>query len=275
MKEMCRDDSCDVIAEALQSDIFEWHFVFRGPPDTEFEGGVYHGRILLPSEYPFKPPSFMMLTPSGRFEVMTKICLSISSHHPEHWQPSWSIRTALTALIAFMPSPGAGAVGSLDFPKEERAKMATKARAVPPTFGSAERQALIAEMHARMLARIDSERSGPSAANSCSGSAPAGLAEAPTDGGGDAAAEAPAAAAPTAAEEAPSSSSQQPARAPRTPTATPAPAVAMQAAAPTHHQGATAPTDTGLTLLAVALAVAIGAIVLRKVLAALGGEGAL
>ena len=42
-----------------------------------------------------------------------KICLSISSHHPEHWQPSWSIRTALTALIAFMPSPGAGALGSL------------------------------------------------------------------------------------------------------------------------------------------------------------------
>eukprot|EP00955_Chlamydomonas_euryale_P118540 366548-Chlamydomonas_euryale.AAC.2 len=55
----------------------------------------------------------MMLTPSGRFETSTKICLSISSHHPEHWQPSWSVRTALTALIAFMPSPGNGAVGSL------------------------------------------------------------------------------------------------------------------------------------------------------------------
>jgi hypothetical protein len=55
----------------------------------------------------------MMLTPSGRFQTNVKICLSISSHHPEHWQPSWSVRTALTALIAFMPSPGAGALGSL------------------------------------------------------------------------------------------------------------------------------------------------------------------
>lgn len=77
------------------------------------QGGVYHGRILLPAEYPFKPPAFMMLTPNGRFQTGVKICLSISSHHPEHWQPSWSVRTALTALIAFMPTPGQGALGSL------------------------------------------------------------------------------------------------------------------------------------------------------------------
>ncbi len=77
------------------------------------QGGIYHGRILLPPEYPFKPPSFIMLSPNGRFETGVKICLSISSHHPEHWQPSWSVRTALTALIAFMPSPGNGAIGSL------------------------------------------------------------------------------------------------------------------------------------------------------------------
>lgn len=77
------------------------------------QGGLYHGRILLPPEYPFKPPSFMMLTPNGRFATGVKVCLSISSHHPEHWQPSWSVRTALTALVAFMPSPGQGALGSL------------------------------------------------------------------------------------------------------------------------------------------------------------------
>jgi ubiquitin-conjugating enzyme E2 J1 len=50
-------------AEALESDIFEWHFVLRGPPDTDYQGGLYHGRILLPPDYPFKPPSFIMLTP--------------------------------------------------------------------------------------------------------------------------------------------------------------------------------------------------------------------
>ncbi|KAF5762943.1 putative ubiquitin-conjugating enzyme E2, ubiquitin-conjugating enzyme/RWD [Helianthus annuus] len=63
--------------------IYEWHFAIRGLSDIEFEGGIYHGRIQLPSEYPFKPPSFMLLTPNGRYETQTKICLSISNHHPD------------------------------------------------------------------------------------------------------------------------------------------------------------------------------------------------
>lgn len=72
-----------------QSNMFDWHFTLRGPRDTEFEGGVYHGRILLPADYPFKPPNIMLLTPNGRFEVRKKICLSISAYHPEEWQPAW------------------------------------------------------------------------------------------------------------------------------------------------------------------------------------------
>ncbi|KXZ44643.1 hypothetical protein GPECTOR_64g137 [Gonium pectorale] len=152
MKEIKQDTSGDIIAEAL-------------------EGGIYHGRILLPAEYPFKPPSFMMLSPNGRFETGVKICLSISSHHPEHWQPSWSVRTALTALIAFMPSPGAGALGALDFPREERRKLAARSRLEAPRFGSAERQRVIDEMHARMLAiaaEKDAERAAAAGAGSSS-----------------------------------------------------------------------------------------------------------
>ena len=45
-----------------KENIFEWHFVILGQAGTDFEGGIYHGRIMLPSEYPFKPPNFMLLT---------------------------------------------------------------------------------------------------------------------------------------------------------------------------------------------------------------------
>ncbi|XP_014208752.1 ubiquitin-conjugating enzyme E2 J1 isoform X2 [Copidosoma floridanum] len=110
----------------LEENLFEWHFTVQGPMSTEFEGGVYHGRIILPPEYPMKPPNIILLTPNGRFEINKKICLSISGHHPETWQPSWSIRTALLALIAFMPTPGNGTIGSLDYTPEERQKLAKK-----------------------------------------------------------------------------------------------------------------------------------------------------
>lgn len=103
---------------------YEWHFTIRGPAGTEFEGGMYHGRILLPHSYPFSPPSLMMLTGNGRFEVGKKVCLSASNYHPELWQPAWGIRTMLDALHAFFPTPGEGAIHSLDWSPEIRRKLA-------------------------------------------------------------------------------------------------------------------------------------------------------
>lgn len=86
VRELRKDPSDQYHAAPLESNLFEWHFTIRGPPDTEFEGGVYHGRIILPPEYPFRPPDIMFMTPNGRFSTGMKICLTISSYHPEHWQ---------------------------------------------------------------------------------------------------------------------------------------------------------------------------------------------
>ncbi|EED91512.1 predicted protein, partial [Thalassiosira pseudonana CCMP1335] len=124
IRELAIDPSDQYAAAPLENDMFEWHFTIRGAPDTEFAGGIYHGRILLPPEYPFKPPHIVFLTPSGRFETQTKVCLSFSAHHPELWQPAWGIRLILEALISFLPTPADGAIGALDWTKEERKKLA-------------------------------------------------------------------------------------------------------------------------------------------------------
>lgn len=121
-----RDPTELFYAQPLDDNLFEWHFTIRGPGDTEFDGGIFHGRIVLPPDYPMKPPSIIILTPNGRFEVNKKICLSISGHHPESWQPSWSIRTTLLAIIGFMPTHGAGAIGSLDYTPDERKILSKK-----------------------------------------------------------------------------------------------------------------------------------------------------
>lgn len=80
-----------------------WHFSFTGLPGSPYEGGLYHGRILLPPDYPSRPPSLQLLSPSGRFKINTDICISASAFHPETWQPHlWSIHSLVEAIRLHM-----------------------------------------------------------------------------------------------------------------------------------------------------------------------------
>ena len=61
---------------------FQRHYVIRGPPDSSYEGGLYHGKLVFPKEYPMKPPAIYMITPNGKFQVNVRLCLTISDYHP-------------------------------------------------------------------------------------------------------------------------------------------------------------------------------------------------
>ncbi|KAJ7147732.1 UBC-like protein [Mycena crocata] len=87
-----------------EKNILTWNFLIRGPSDSPFAGGEYHGVLQFPAEYPFKPPGIKMLTPSGRFQPDKKICFSMSDFHPGTWNPAWSVATILTGLLSFMLS---------------------------------------------------------------------------------------------------------------------------------------------------------------------------
>ncbi|CAO1599158.1 hypothetical protein XANCAGTX0491_002898 [Xanthoria calcicola] len=115
-------------AAPLEDNLFVWHFTIQGPPSTPYASGIYHGRITLPPSYPLRPPSFRFYTPSGRFEVNREICLSISGHHEETWQPAWGIRTALWALRAFMEGGAQGQVGGMEMGEAERKRLAGESR---------------------------------------------------------------------------------------------------------------------------------------------------
>lgn len=128
--ELANSPSNDYHAAPLETDLFEWHFTIRGPPaPSPFDGGLYHGRIILPPAYPLKPPSFRFLTPTGRFEVNREICLSISGHHEETWQPAWGIRTALVAIRSFMDTDAKGQLGGMDASDEMRRRYAGQSKA--------------------------------------------------------------------------------------------------------------------------------------------------
>ncbi|KAL4912469.1 ubiquitin-conjugating enzyme/RWD-like protein [Aspergillus aurantiobrunneus] len=107
-------------APVSDENLYDWHFTLAGPPPpSAYASGIYHGRIVLPPTYPLRPPSFRFLTPSGRFEVNREICLSISGHHEETWQPAWGIRTALLAIRSFMEGDARGQVGGLEGVSDE------------------------------------------------------------------------------------------------------------------------------------------------------------
>ena len=115
-------------AAPVKDDLFLWHFTIKGTPDSPFEGGIYHGKITFPNNYPLSPPDIMFMTPSGRFETNKKLCLTFTTYHPEAWNPGWDVRTALTSLIAFMPTRAEGAIGGIDLDDAERKKLAIESR---------------------------------------------------------------------------------------------------------------------------------------------------
>ncbi len=58
---ICKNQSENYTAYPIKDDLFTWHFTIRGPDGSEFEGGLYHGVIKLPTSYPLKPPNIMFL----------------------------------------------------------------------------------------------------------------------------------------------------------------------------------------------------------------------
>ncbi|QPG76153.1 hypothetical protein FOA43_003539 [Brettanomyces nanus] len=116
-----------IIARPSESNILDWHYVITGPPGTPYEGGQYHGRLTFPSEYPFKPPRIKMCTPSGRFEINQRICLSMSDFHEELWNPSWSVATIINGLLSFMTSEER-TTGSIVTPESTKRELAKRSK---------------------------------------------------------------------------------------------------------------------------------------------------
>ena len=75
-----------------------WYFLIIGQKETDYHKGEYIGKIVHSPKYPAEPPDYFMLTPSGRYNIGSKICLTNSSYHKGDWSSTWNI---LSILIAF------------------------------------------------------------------------------------------------------------------------------------------------------------------------------
>lgn len=119
-----------------EANILEMHYVIEGGQNTPYENGIYHGKILFPRDYPLKPPSVIMLTPSGRFQPNRRLCLSMSDFHPETWNPMWSVSTILTGLYSFMieTAPTLGSIETSTRQKRQFARQSLYYNVHDPMF---------------------------------------------------------------------------------------------------------------------------------------------
>jgi len=154
-QKLVKDPVPYAIAAPLQSNILEWHYVVFGAPETPYEGGYFHGKLVFPTDFPFRPPAIYMLTPSGRFQTNTRLCLSISDFHPDTWNPSWTVSSILTGLISFMneTSPTLGSINTSTQEKRLLARRSREFNLADPIFCS-----VFEELAARLRVELEEER---------------------------------------------------------------------------------------------------------------------
>jgi ubiquitin-protein ligase len=119
----------NLILKPSEDNLGLWYFVVYDLKDTEYDTGIYLGKVILPPKYPFKAPDFQFLTPSGRFEINKKLCTSFTGYHQELYSPSWNIVSMCAGLISFMTdsadlveSKGIGGMSSTTEFKQQTAK---------------------------------------------------------------------------------------------------------------------------------------------------------
>lgn len=111
LKEVRKENDPDIYLEPLKSEgitvSFEWKGAVRGPKDSPFEGGVFHLRIMCPSNYPFGAPKIWFKTkcfhPNVHWET-GELCLDVLK---TEWSPAWSLTAVLRAIIAVLSDPNA------------------------------------------------------------------------------------------------------------------------------------------------------------------------
>jgi ubiquitin-protein ligase len=131
---------------------------FEGPPNSPYEGGVFHILFCLSSQYPQKPPGCLMFTQIWHPNISARgeICMDALEHR---WSPNWTLDSLSVAIASLLDEPNMEEVLVREiahthvrdpFAYERIARTYTQrfAHEVSPTFESVDR---FVEMCTRLL----------------------------------------------------------------------------------------------------------------------------
>ena len=115
----------NVIFEMSESNINEWTFVIFGPNDSVYKDGVYNGKLIIPKEYPHRPPEVKFISKLFHPNVYDdgKLCMSILhegediygyEHISERWNPSHSVNSILMSFTSILTEPNFDSPANID-----------------------------------------------------------------------------------------------------------------------------------------------------------------
>ena len=109
-----------------EADLYKWQIQLEGPQDSPYAGGFFKLLLVLPPDYPFKPPALNFQTkiyhPNISNDERGLMCLPMLKS--EEWKPSSKISAVLLTAINLLrePNPDDAVEGSIaDQYKTDRA----------------------------------------------------------------------------------------------------------------------------------------------------------
>jgi ubiquitin-conjugating enzyme E2 D/E len=104
LRELREIEGNPVFKVFLCSDVMQWKVTLPGPAGTPYEGGTFVLSITFPSDYPFKPPKVLFLTPTYHCNINSSgaVCLDILK---SQWSPALTISHVLLSLQSLLDSP--------------------------------------------------------------------------------------------------------------------------------------------------------------------------
>ncbi|KAK4228598.1 ubiquitin-conjugating enzyme [Podospora fimiseda] len=90
-----------------ESNLYKWHVIVHGPPNTVYAGGNFGIVVNLPRDYPFRAPVVTFATriyhPNVTNDNLGNICLSILK--AENWKPAIKLVSVLEAVRNLLIEP--------------------------------------------------------------------------------------------------------------------------------------------------------------------------
>jgi ubiquitin-conjugating enzyme E2 D/E len=104
LQDICKDTPANCSAGLLSNDLFVWQATIIGPTETPYEGGIFHLKMVFPTDYPFKAPAVTFTTQIYHPNINENgsICLDILKNE---WSPVLTVSKLLLSICSLLNEP--------------------------------------------------------------------------------------------------------------------------------------------------------------------------